>query len=42
VKKRIAVETPAYGLDTPLGSFTTASSFWPSTRMRRDRDTTID
>ena len=24
-----AVDTPAYGLKSPLGSLTTASSFWP-------------
>lgn len=35
VKHRIAVETPAYGLNAPEGSDMTASSFWSSTRMRR-------
>jgi hypothetical protein len=35
VKNRIAVDTPAYGLNTPPGSFTTASSLWSSTRIRR-------
>jgi hypothetical protein len=33
VKTRIAVETPAYGLNTPPGSEMTASSLWSSTRI---------
>ena len=35
MKSRIAVETPAYGLNAPDGSETIPSSFWSSTRMRR-------
>ena len=29
------MDTPAYGLKTPLGSFTIASSFWSSTSFLR-------
>ena len=35
MNSRIAVDTPAYGLNTPEGSFTTASSFCSSTSARR-------
>lgn len=35
MKNKIAVETPAYGLKTPDGSFTMPSSFWSSTSVRR-------
>ena len=35
MKNRIAVDTPAYGRNTPDGSFTTASSFWSSTNALR-------